>query len=74
MRRLARQPVPGFAAELGCETWAELALKYILSNEAVTCVIPGTADPTHMKSNALAGFGPLPDAASRLKILRAAGL
>jgi diketogulonate reductase-like aldo/keto reductase len=74
LKRLARQPVPGFAAELGCETWAQLAPKYILSNEAVTCVIPGTAQPQHMIGNAHAGFGPLPDARLRQMILRAAGL
>ena len=74
LQQLARRPVPGFAEELGCETWAELALKYILSNEAVTCAIPGTAQSLHMQSNARAGFGCLPDAGLRRRILLESGL
>ena len=75
LKHLTRRPVPpSLAAELGCETWAELALKYILSNEAVTCVIPGTSQSLHMQSNARTGAGPLPDSKLRRKILREAGL
>lgn len=74
VRRLERQALPDFAAALGCRTWAQLALKYVLAHEAVTCVIPGTASPGHMAANAAAGAGPLPDAALRKRILAAAGL
>ena len=69
-----RTPLPAFASELGCEDWTQLALKYLIANEAVTCVIPATRNPEHMKSNAKAGSGPLPDAAMRKHILAAAGL
>jgi diketogulonate reductase-like aldo/keto reductase len=74
VRRLERERLPGLAAELGCAGWPELALKYVLAHEAVTCVIPGTASPGHMAANARAGLGPLPDAALRQRILTAAGL
>jgi diketogulonate reductase-like aldo/keto reductase len=74
VRRLNRTPLPAFASELGCEDWTQLALKYLIANEAVTCVIPATRNPEHMKSNAKAGSGPLPDAAMRKHILAAAGL
>jgi len=63
LRHLGRRPLPGWAAELGCETWGEALLKFILAHAAVTCVIPGTGAPGHMAANARAGEGPLPDAA-----------
>jgi diketogulonate reductase-like aldo/keto reductase len=74
IRRLSRQPLPAFASELGCGSWSELALKYILANEAVTCVIPATRQPEHMASNARAGSGRLPNAELRRRILTAAGV
>jgi diketogulonate reductase-like aldo/keto reductase len=74
VRRLSRTPLPGFASELGCTDWAQLALKYLLANEAVTCVIPATRNAEHMRSNAKAGVGPMPDAALRKRILAAAGV
>ena len=74
VRRLSHTPLPGFASEIGCENWAQLALKYLIANEAVTCVIPATRNPEHMKSNAMVGSGQLPDAAMRRQILVAAGL
>ncbi len=72
--RLNRHPLPGFAAELGCAGWAELALKFVLAHAAVTCAIPGTRDPKHMASNARAGSGKLPDADMLRRIVAAAGL
>jgi diketogulonate reductase-like aldo/keto reductase len=74
LKQLNRRPVPGFAAELGCETWAELALKYLIANEAVTCVIPGTSQFVHMESDTRAGFGLLPDRDMRRRIVQAAGV
>ena len=74
VRRLARLPLPAFAADLGCSSWAEIALKYLIANEAVTCVIPATGNPAHMLSNARAGSGVLPDAEMRKRILAAAGI
>jgi diketogulonate reductase-like aldo/keto reductase len=69
IRRLAKQPLPGWAAEQGYGSWAELLLKFILSHPAVTCVIPGTGDPAHMTEFLRAGVGDLPDAATRQRML-----
>lgn len=63
LRRLRERPLPGWAAGIGCRSWAQLLLKFTLSHPAVTCVIPGTSRPEHMADNAAAGAGPVPDAA-----------
>ena len=70
IRKLRHEPLPAIAKELHCDTWAALLLKFILAHPAVTCVIPGTGDPAHMRSILQAGEGPLPDAA-QLKRLAA---
>lgn len=63
MRRLRGKPLPGWAAEIGCTSWAQLLLKFVLSHPAVTCTIPGTGRPEHMADNAVAAAGGFPDAA-----------
>ena len=65
------KPLPAWAADIGCETWAQVLLKFVLANPAVTCVIPGTGRPEHMKDNVRAGFGRYPDAALRAKMVAA---
>jgi len=69
IRRLMKQPLAGWAAEQGYGSWAELLLKFILANPAVTAVIPGTGDPAHMAEFVRAGVGDLPDAATRTHML-----
>jgi diketogulonate reductase-like aldo/keto reductase len=63
LRRLSGKPLPAWAAEIGCTSWAQLLLKFVLSHPAVTCAIPGTARAEHMADNVSAGRGALPDAA-----------
>lgn len=67
-RRVAGKPLPGWAAEIGCASWAQVFLKWILGNPTVTCIIPASAKAANMRDNMLAGFGALPDAALRAKI------
>jgi diketogulonate reductase-like aldo/keto reductase len=67
-RRVRRQEFPDWAREFDCASWAELFLKYVLAEPAVTCVIPATGDPAHMKDNLAAGLGTLPDARQRQQI------
>jgi diketogulonate reductase-like aldo/keto reductase len=55
LRRLAARPVPPWAAEIGCSSWSQLLLKFVLSHPAVTCAIPGSGSPRHMADNAAAG-------------------
>ena len=63
LRKLASRKLPDWAGEIGCSSWAQILLKFVLANQAVTCVIPGTSRPEHMRDNAQAGSGPLPDGA-----------
>lgn len=63
LRKLLPRPLPGWAREIGCTSWAQILLKFVLADPAVTCVIPGTAKPEHMRDNAAAGVGPYPDRA-----------
>jgi diketogulonate reductase-like aldo/keto reductase len=59
--RVRGKPLPGWAAEIDCESWAQVFLKFIVSHPAVTCVIPATARPEHMADNVRAGHGRMPD-------------
>lgn len=69
LRTLAQTPLPEWAAELGCSTWAQALLKYVLGHPSVTCAIPGTSKPRHMRENCQAGTGTLPDAAMRRRMV-----
>lgn len=61
--------LPAWAAEFDAGSWAQFFLKYILSQPAVTCVIPGTDKPQYMLDNLNAGRGRLPDVAMRRKMV-----
>jgi diketogulonate reductase-like aldo/keto reductase len=67
-RRTKGKPLPGWAAELGIASWGQYFLKWIVSHPAVTCAIPGTARPDHMKDNLGAGQPPLPNSEQRKKM------
>jgi diketogulonate reductase-like aldo/keto reductase len=60
-RDVRHKAVPSFAAELGCTSWAELFLKFVVSHPAVTCAIPATSKVEHLVQNMNAGRGPMPD-------------
>jgi diketogulonate reductase-like aldo/keto reductase len=66
--RIRGQTLPAWAGEFDCASWAQLFLKYILAEPAVTCVIPATGNPAHMKDNLAAGLGRLPDPRQRRRI------
>ena len=65
------KPLPDWAMEIDASSWAQLLLKFILAEQAVTAVLPTTSDPHHMADNLKAGHGRLPDAAQRAKIVQA---
>ncbi|HSG58798.1 MAG TPA: aldo/keto reductase [Woeseiaceae bacterium] len=62
------RPVPDWAREFDCDSWAQLLLKYALSHPAATVAIPGMTKVHHVEDNMLAGHGRMPDAAERRKI------
>jgi diketogulonate reductase-like aldo/keto reductase len=67
-KRLEGKPLPPWATEIGCTTWAQFSLKYILSNPRVTVVLTETSNPKHMAENAQAAFGPMPDESARKRM------
>ena len=71
-RRLRNQPLPAWAAEIECETWAQVLLKFVISHPAVTCAIPATSNVNHLMDNMRGGLGRLRDAALRARIAAAA--
>jgi diketogulonate reductase-like aldo/keto reductase len=69
-QQLARHPLPGWAGELGCTDWAQVALKFVVSHPAVTCAIPATTRVDHVRQNLAAGGGAIPNAALRARMAR----
>jgi diketogulonate reductase-like aldo/keto reductase len=69
-RQVRGKPLPVWAAEFDCESWAQLFLKYLLGDPAVTVVIPATDKPDHMEDNLKAGLGRLPDEKQREQVRR----
>jgi diketogulonate reductase-like aldo/keto reductase len=67
-KRVRGKPLPPWAAEIGVASWAQYFLKWIVSHPAITCAIPGTGNPQHMKDNLGAGVGPLPDEKARRRM------
>lgn len=61
--------LPEWTKKFDCASWGQFFLKYLLSNEAVTCVIPGTSKPHHMVDNLSAGLGALPSVELRKKMI-----
>jgi aryl-alcohol dehydrogenase-like predicted oxidoreductase len=68
LKTLLARPLPAWAGEIGCSSWPQLMLKYVISHPAVTCVISGSTRTEHLTDNQQAGRGVLPDAAMRLRI------
>ena len=69
LRRQGNRPLPEWAGEMGCTSWAQILLKFVLAHPAVTWGIPGTGNPAHMADNCLAPSQMLPDAALRKRII-----
>jgi diketogulonate reductase-like aldo/keto reductase len=69
LAELRNRPLPSWAQEIDCQSWAQVLLKFVLSHPAVTCAIPGTGSPEHMLDNIGAGFGRMPDATLRARMI-----
>ena len=70
LQQLARHRLPAWAAEIDCEHWAQVALKFIVTHPAVTCAIPATSQAAHVRQNMAAARGRMPDAALRARMAR----
>ena len=70
LRALRGQPLPAWAAQIDCASWAQLVLKFIVSHPGVTCAIPATSQVAHVRENMAAASGPMPDDALRHRIAR----
>jgi diketogulonate reductase-like aldo/keto reductase len=68
LSRLNGKPLPAWAAEIDCTSWAQVLLKYVVSHPAVTCAIPATGKPEHLRDNMKAGYGRMPDEKLRARI------
>jgi len=66
--RVKGKPLPDWAKEIGCASWAQYFLKWILGHPAVTCAIPGTRNAKHVADNLGAGSGAIPDEPTRKKM------
>lgn len=71
LRQLRDKPLPPFAKDIDCASWAQLLLKFVLSHPAVTCAIPATSKIEHLRDNMAAGGGRMPDEKQRAEIARA---
>ena len=69
-RKVRGKPLPPWAVEIDCASWAQFFLKFVISHPAVTCAIPGTSKVQHLADNMQAGIGRLPDAAARERMAR----
>lgn len=68
--RAKGKPLPPFAAEIDCTSWAQFFLKFLLANPAVTVVIPGTDRPEFALDNLNAARGRIPDAKMREQMIK----
>jgi diketogulonate reductase-like aldo/keto reductase len=67
--RVRNKPLPDFASEIDCASWAQFLLKWIIANPAVTCAIPATNNARHLEDNMRAGLGRLPDTKMRTRMV-----
>jgi len=68
-RKVKGQPLPPWAADFDCASWGQFFLKFIASHPDVTCIIPATSKQKHMIDNMAAGYGRLPDASTRKRMV-----
>jgi diketogulonate reductase-like aldo/keto reductase len=69
-RKVRGKSLPEWASEFDCASWGQFFLKFIVSHPDVTCVIPATSKLKHMVDNMAAGYGRLPDEATRRRMIK----
>ena len=71
LKRALGKPLPGWAAELDCASWAQFFLKFVLAHPDVTCAIPATRQRAHLDDDLDAALGRLPDEKLRRRMIGA---
>jgi aryl-alcohol dehydrogenase-like predicted oxidoreductase len=71
--QVGNTPLPPWAKEVGATSWAQLFLKFVLSQLAVTVVIPATSKLKNLIDNLGAGVGLLLDGRQRADLIAALG-
>lgn len=66
--RVRGRDLPPWAAEIGCESWGQFFLKFIIAHPAVTCAIPATSKVAHLEDNMGACRGTLPGEGMRRRM------
>lgn len=69
--RVHQTPLPDWASEFDCHSWAQFLLKWIIAHPAVTCAIPATSKARHLEDNMQGGVGRLPDEKLRQRMVEA---
>jgi aryl-alcohol dehydrogenase-like predicted oxidoreductase len=69
--RVRGKPLPDFATEFNCTSWAQFLLKWIVAHPAVNCAIPATNNVQHLEDTMRGGVGRLPDAKLRQRMIEA---
>ncbi len=67
--KVRSKPLPDWASEFDCRSWAQFFLKWIVAHPAVTCAIPATDKPVHLEDNMQGGVGRLPDENMRRRMV-----
>jgi aryl-alcohol dehydrogenase-like predicted oxidoreductase len=67
--RVRSKPLPEWATEFDCQSWAQFFLKWIVVHPAVTCAVPATNNPQHLEDDVAGGIGRLPDAKMRQRMV-----
>jgi len=67
--KVRSKPLPDWASEFDCRSWAQFFLKWIVAHSAITCAIPATSKPRHLEDNMQGGTGRLPDPKTRRRMV-----
>jgi len=67
--KVRSKPLPDWASEFDCRSWAQFFLKWIVAHSAITCAIPATNKPGHLEDNMDGGVGRLPDENMRRRMV-----
>ena len=67
--KVRSKPLPDWASDFDCRSWAQFFLKWIVAHSAITCAIPATNKPRHLEDNMQGGTGRLPDPKTRRRMV-----